>query len=554
VTVLALGLSGCGGGRAAVRPDTAFDEASARAVHASTARGGTLRLLMTDAPLSLDPGDIGFAYGADLARLYARSLVTYASAPGAAGTRVVPDLAEGLGRPGDGGRTWTYRLRPGITYEDGRPVRARDVKYAVARGEYTAELADGPHELRDLLSGRYWGPYRDKDLGHFTGVTTPDDRTVVFHLKRPVADFDQLAASPQTAPVPEAADTRDRYERHPLSTGPYRFERHVVGQGFTLVRNPRWGQDPNRAALPDRIEVTEKVAAADVDARLLAGTADADLTGAGVLPGTRTRILASPALRARADDPLTGLVRYAMLPAGVAPMDDLHCRRAVQYATDRTAVQAAYGGPAAGTPATNVLPPTAEGFSRSERYPHDLARARRELRDCGHPSGFTTTVAVRSDRPGDVAAAGALSRSLAAAGIRTRVTELSPFRWGSTAGSPAYARAHGLGIVLDAQAADRPSGHAFLAPITGATPKTGNRNIMELHDPAVRRLLDEGLKTADAGRRAAAWTRADRQVMEDAALVPLIDERTVTYRPDSLGGVYVHPVYGTYDLAALGRR
>jgi peptide/nickel transport system substrate-binding protein len=553
-TALALGLAGCGGGPGGARPDTSFDEASARTVHASAARGGTLRLLMTDAPVSLDPGNIGFAYAADLARLYARSLLTYASAPGPAGRRVVPDLAEGLGRAGEGGRTWTYRLRPGITYEDGRPVRARDVKYAVARSNYTAELTDGPHDLRDVLRGTYWGPYLDKDLDHFTGVTTPDDRTVVFHLKRPYADFDQLAASPQTAPVPQAADTRLRYERHPLSTGPYRFERHAIGTGFTLVRNPRWTRDPNRRALPDRIEVTEKVAAADVDARLLAGTADADLAGAGVLPGTRATILASPAERARADDPLTGLVRYAMLPAGVKPLDDLHCRRAVQYATDRTAIRSAYGGPVAGTPATNVLPPTSEGYSGSERYPHDLARARRELRACGHPSGFTTGIAVRADRPGDIAAASALSRSLAQAGIRTRVVKLPVFRWGSTAGSPAYVHAHGLGIVLDAQAADRPSGHAFLAPITGAVTRTGNRNIMELRDPVVSRLLAEGLRTPDPARRAGTWTRADRQVMEDAALVPLIDERTVLYRPDTLRDVYVHPVYGTYDLAALTRR
>ena len=342
---LVLVLAGCGGERTGARPDTSFDEASARTVHASPARGGTLRLLVTDAPVSLDPGDIGFAYGADLARLYARSLVTYAPAPGAAGLRVVPDLAEGLGRPGDGGRTWTYHLRSGLTYEDGRPVLARDVKYAVARSNYSAELTDGPRDLRAVLSGTYWGPYLDPDLDHFTGVTTPDDRTVVFHLKRPYADFDQLAASPQTAPVPRAADTKLGYERHPVSTGPYRFARHDVGTGFTLVRNPEWRQDPNRAALPDRIEVTERVAAADVDARLLAGIADADLAGAGVLPQTRARILASASLRARADDPLTGLVRYAMLPTGVKPLDDLHCRRAVQYAVDRRAVQSAYGGP-----------------------------------------------------------------------------------------------------------------------------------------------------------------------------------------------------------------
>lgn len=552
MAVLALGVTGCGGqgGHAGTRPDTSFDEASSRTVHPSSARGGTLRLLMTDAPVSLDPGDVGTAYGADLARLYARSLTTYA--PGA--TRVVPDLAESLGRPADGGRTWTYRLRRGLTYEDGRPVRAADVKYAVARAEYTAELPDGPHDLRDVLRGVYWGPYLDPDLSHFTGVTTSGDRTVTFHLKRPVADFDQLVAAPQTAPVPRSADTRRHYERHPLSTGPYRFARHDVGTGFTLVRNPHWSDDPNRAALPDRIEVTERVAAADVDARLLAGTASADLTGAGVLAATREEILGDPVRRARADDPLTGLVRYAMLPAGVKPLGDVHCRRAVQYATDRAAVVSAYGGPAAGDAATNVLPPVAEGYRRHERYPHDLARARQELRACGHPSGFATGIAVRDDRPGDAAAAAALSRSLAAAGIRTHVTRLSVFRWGATAGSPAYVHAHGLGIVLDSQAADRPSGYAFLAPITGHVAKTGNRNIMELRDPATGRLLAEGERTTDPARRAAVWARADGRVMDDAGLVPLLDERAVLYRPDALRDVRVQPVYGGYDLAALAAR
>ncbi|MGI5228583.1 ABC transporter substrate-binding protein [Actinoallomurus sp. CA-142502] len=553
-TVLVLGLAGCGGGqRHQVRADTTFDEASTRTVHPSSGRGGTLRLLMTDAPVSLDPGDLGFAYGADLARLYARSLVTYAPAPGAAGLRVVPDLAEGLGKAGDGGRTWTYRLRPGLKYENGRAVRAQDVKYAVARSNYTAELNDGPHDLRDVLSGTYWGPYLDADLGHFTGVTTPDDRTVVFHLKHPFADFDHLAASPQTAPVPRDADTKRKYEKHPLSTGPYRFARNDVGEGLTLVRNPEWKDGPARAALPDRIEVTEKVAAADVDARLLGGGADADPTGAGVLPRTRANILASPAERARADDPLTGLVRYAMLPHGVPPMDDVHCRRAVQYATDRVAVRAAYGGPAAGDVATTALPTTVVGYRPANPYPLDLARARQELRACGRPDGFHTGLAVRTDRAGDVAAAGALSRSLAAVGITVQVTRLSPFQWGSTAGSPAYVHAHRLGIVLDAQAATYPTGYGFLAPITGAVTKTANRDIMELRDPQVKRILTRGLKTSDPARRASAWAEADRQVMADAALVPLIDERTVTYRPDSLRNVYVHPAYGMYDLSALGR-
>ncbi|MCO6007784.1 ABC transporter substrate-binding protein [Actinoallomurus purpureus] len=552
--LLVLGVTACGGGRTTARPDTSFDQASSRVVHPSTARGGTLRLAVTDAPVSLDPGDVGLTYEADLARLYARSLVTYAAAPGAAGLRLVPDLAEGLGRPGDGGRTWTYRLRRGITYEDGTPVRARDVKYAVARSGYTAQLTHGPRGLRDALTGTYWGPYLDPDLDHFTGVTTPDDRTVVFHLKRADFDFDHLAASPQTAPVPRVKDTRLAYEKHPLSTGPYRFARHDVGTGFTLVRNPRWRDDPNRAALPDRIEVTERVAAADIDARLRAGTLDADLAGAGVQPATRDAILAAPALRARADDPPTGLVRYAALSTGVAPLDDVHCRRAVQYAVDRTAIQRAYGGPTAGTPATNVLPPTATGYRPFDRYPRDLARARAELRACGRPGGFTTGIAVRGDRPDDVAAARAVRQALADAGIGTQVTTLSAFQWGSTAGSPAYVHRHGLGVLIGDWAADRPTGPAFLRPLTGPAAKTNNANPMELRDPRVDRLLAEGARTPDPRRRADLSAEADRAVMETGAFVPLLAERTVLYRPDTLAGAYVHPAYGMYDYAALGRR
>ncbi len=552
--MLALTLAGCGDGRGPARQDTTFDEASSKVVHASAKRGGTLRLLMTDAPVSLDPGNTGYAYGADLARLYARSLVTYASAPGQAGLRVVPDLAEKAGTPTDGGRTWTYRLRPGIAYENGAPVRARDVKYAVARSGYTAQFTDGPRDLREALTGKYWGPYLDKDLDHFTGVTTPDDRTVVFHLKKPSADFDRLAASPQTAPVPAGADTRLDYERHPLSTGPYRFERHSIGRSFTLVRNPRWRDDPVRRALPDRIEVTERVPAADVDTRLLAGTADADLAGAGVQPAARGRILASPELMARADDPLTGLVRYAMLPTGVKPFGDVHCRLAVQYAADHKAVQDAYGGPVAGDAATSVLPPTLKGDRPSGGFARDLVRARAELRACGHPEGFTTVLAVRADRPADVAAAGALSRSLAQAGIAVTVRPLSVYQWGSTAGSPSYVRDHGLGIVIDAQAADQPTAYGFLAPITGPAVKVNDRNVMQLHDAGVERILRAGLTTTDPARRADLWADADRKVMASGAFLPLLDERTVLYRPGSLTNVYVHPAYGTYDLAALGRR
>ena len=91
-----------------------------------------------------------------------------------------------------------------------------------------------------------------------SAIETPDDKTIVFHLKEPFAGFDYLAQLPQTAPVPQAKDTGAKYKNHVISSGPYMFEGNFnPTSGFTLVRNPNWDaeSDPNRKALPDEMTV-----------------------------------------------------------------------------------------------------------------------------------------------------------------------------------------------------------------------------------------------------------------------------------------------------------
>jgi peptide/nickel transport system substrate-binding protein len=187
-------------------------------------------------------------------------------------------------------------------------------------------------------------------------------------------------------------------------------------------------------------------------------------------------------------------------------------------------------------------------------YPPSLERARAELAACGHPEGFATTIAVRSDRPDDVAGAAALSGSLARIGVTARVQALSPFQWGGTAGRPAYVHAHRIGILVDDQAADWPTGYGFLEPVADgrSIAAVGNTDLMELTDPAVDRLLDQGQATADPAARAAIWARAAQAVMATAAFVPLTDARTLLYRGQSLTGVTVQQAYGMYDYTLLG--
>ncbi|MBV9830963.1 MAG: ABC transporter substrate-binding protein, partial [Marmoricola sp.] len=69
----------------------------------------------------------------------------FTPAPGKASSQLVGDLAENLGKPSDGAKTWTYTLRKGVKFEDGTPITSKDVKYAIERSNYARDvLSNGP--------------------------------------------------------------------------------------------------------------------------------------------------------------------------------------------------------------------------------------------------------------------------------------------------------------------------------------------------------------------------------------------------------------------------
>src|SRR6516165_4285446 len=396
--VVALALSACSGTPIAQQTSAGYDAALNAVVNPSAHRGGTIIFDNNTVPDSTDPGNTYYAYTWNTARLYGRTLVTYKSAPGTAGLQLVPDLATSLGTVSDHGLAWTYHLKPGITFEDGTVVTSQDVKYAVERSYAKDVLPNGPSYFQLLLKDpAYPGPYKDKTPGRLglTSITTPDAATIVFHLQRPFADFDYVAALPQTVPVPPAKDTGANYQLHPVSTGPYKFASYQLGKQLTLVKNPYWdaATDPNRKQLAGTMVFNFNVGPDMIDANLMHNYAQVDQVGFGVQAAARAQILGSPQLKHNADDPLTGFLWFAYINTKVKPLDDVHCRRAVEYAADKTAFQTVFGGPTAGGDiASTVLPPAVTGFHRFDLYhaltqPNgDLAKARQELAACGQPN------------------------------------------------------------------------------------------------------------------------------------------------------------------------
>ncbi len=568
--VAALVLAACGGGNVASSGGSGSGSgggtnADANGVHnPSDQKGGTLRMANSGDWDSLDPADTYYAYSWDFSRLYGRTLTTFKPAPGKDGATLVPDLAESLGKPTDNAKTWTYTLRKGVKFEDGTPVTSKDIKYDVERSLDKKTFPNGPTYFNDFLDLQgYTSPYEDTDpnkLG-LKAIETPDDQTIVFHLAKPFSGFDYFAQMPSTMPVPAAKDTGTKYKEHVVATGPYMFEKNDLGKSFTLVRNPNWdpATDPIRKALPDRIEVQLNINADDIDNRLQAGDLDVGVEGTGVQPAAQGKILADQSLKANTDSALVARTWFTNLSASVPPLDNIHCRKAVLYAVDKTGYQRAYGGATGGDIATSLLPPVIPGQEKFDPYPTpgnqgDVAKAKDELNQCGQPNGFTTGIAYRAERPKEKATAESLQQSLARVGIKL---DIKPYPSGDYfklyAGKPAFVTANNLGLLVYGWGADWPDGYGFLDQIVDsrAIRDAGNTNL-GIKDPAIDAMLDKALVTTDNASREKIWVDIDKKVMDDAFVVPGVWSKGLLYRPQNLTNVFVTDGYQMYDYLSLG--
>jgi peptide/nickel transport system substrate-binding protein len=569
---LTLALGACGGGSSGGGGGTgsaatpAQNAGVGKVYNPSDVKGGTLRFANSGDFDSLDPADTYYAYSWDFIRMYGRALTMMQSAPGADGAKVVPDLAESLGVSSDDAKIWTYKIRKGVKFEDGTPVTSKDVKYGVERSLDKVTFPDGPTYLNDFLDLQgYTSPYKDSDpnkLG-LKAIDTPDDQTIVFHLIKPFSGFDYLAMLPATMPVPVAKDTGTKYKEHVVSTGPYMFESNQLGKQFTLTRNPNWdpSTDPNRKALPDKITVQLNVNSDDIDNRLLSGDLDVAIEGTGVGPAAQGRILADPTLKANSDSAQVARLWYVSINGDVAPFNNIHCRKAVEYAADKVGYQNAYGGPTGGDIATNLTPPVIPGAQQFDLYnakasPNgDVATAKNELQQCGQPNGFATGISYRAERPKEKAVAEELQQSLAKVGIKLTIKPYPLADYFSLyAGKPDFAKKNNLGLLVNGWGADWPDGFGFLSQIIDSRTirATGGNYNLSVKDPAVDALVDKALTTTDTAAREQVWVDADKKVMEDAFVLPGIWGRGLLYRPKTLTNVFISDGFQMYDYLALG--
>jgi peptide/nickel transport system substrate-binding protein len=499
-------------------------------------RGGTLTVPMSH---SLDSIDSAVAYTLaswTILRVTGDGLVAFNQASGPLGNQLVPDLAVSLPTPTDGGKTYTFRLRPNIRYSNGRPVKASDFRYTLERDFKLGTPAPSYYEGIVGAAGCEQSP-KHCDLSH--GIVTDDAAgTVTFRLVAPDTEFlDKLAlAFAYVVPAgtrPRAAGTR------PLpATGPYVITSYRPNRVLELGRNPYF-HEWSKAAQPDGYpnEIVFEIGGTVDEAlnAVIRGKADLFTTSESDTPSESRLTAIKTRYASQVHTNTQPATVYLFLNTRLAPFDRLDVRRALNYAADRNAAVDAFGGPDVAQATCQILPPHypgyrpycpyAAGTTTQGSWTPDLAKAR-ALVDRSGTRGMKITVWSSPDYGGLGPYTVKLLRSL---GYRASLNIHGGSDYSSVIGdSRTNAQIGAYEWISDYPAA---SGF-FNAVLTCASfrPKDpGNVNEAEFCDPHIDRQIEHAVTKQATNPDAARgiWERIDRQTVDQSPWVPLLNPKQV---------------------------
>jgi peptide/nickel transport system substrate-binding protein len=504
--------------------------------------GGTFHVLSTSKEISLDPAK-SQNLGTSTIHLVLRGLTSWKTSPDKA-AELVPDLATDTGQVSDGGKTWTYKLKPGLKYADGSPIVAADIKYGVERS-FAPELSGGLGYHKSLLVGgdKYTGPYKGAQLA---SIETPDDTTIVFKLNKPFGDWPWVVSMPAFSPVPKKADTDPaHYGEDPVASGPYQVKSYAPGSKLELERNPNWDKstDEARTGLPDAIVIDMGLQADVVNQRLIADAGDdkfAAATGVSVPAALIPTVSGNPAVKARVATSPSGALQYLAMNTKRPALANPEVRKAIQYAVDKQAVQVAEGGPEyGGEIATTLITPGIEGYQKYDLYQAppqgDPEKAKSMLAAAGVSN---LKLVLAADNATGLSVAQAIQQGLKRAGITVTIKPLDnePLTDLITGNKPDF------DLTVSSWLPDFPSAIGNIQPLFASSEAgNGGYNISRYSSPAVDSAIAAATAESDRTKAAGLWGAVDKQIMADAPVVPLIYARNAFLHGSKVQNFFLPP-------------
>ncbi len=356
---------------------------------AETKKGGIFRIqtdqILWDADLDPTGEYLGWAW--DWFYAMHRPLLGYNHKSAAkGGDELKPDLATDLGQVSADGLTWTFKIKD-VSFGPplNRAVTTKDIAFAIARAGNLDLSASGPGPTYFAAIEGFTAVTEGK-AKTVSGITTPDDKTIVFKVTEPTGDFRYRMALPVGAPIPEEVakcfTKAGEYGSYQVSTGPYMIkgmdkmdasscdkmkatkpEGHDPTQFTKLVRNPKYEASTDtpemRTNNVEGIEMTLNTNLNDIEQKVLANQVDdAEVT---VSATTLNKADTDPTVRDNIHVDPGDRTWYLSLAMNLPPFDDINVRKAANFIMDKKALVQARGGKYAGIPAEHIIPPDVLG-------------------------------------------------------------------------------------------------------------------------------------------------------------------------------------------------
>jgi ABC-type transport system substrate-binding protein len=453
-------------------------------------------------------------------------------------TELDPDLAESF-TVSDDGLTYTFKLRPGLKFHNGRAVTAADVKYSLERAVNPATQSPG---------GGYFGMIKGYDdvaggkATELAGISTPDDSTVVVTLSRPDATFLHLMAINFSYVVPkeEVEKAGADWGKQPVGTGAFKFVEWIPGQRIVLERNP----DYFRQGVPYLDRLTFEFGQDPTVAVLRLKKGEVDIVGDGIPPAQFVEVMADPAnkdLIAVGDQLHTG---YVTMNVTQPPFDDVKVRQAVNMAINKDRIVRLINNRA--VPATQALPPAMPGYNPENKgYSYDPEGAKKLLAEAGAANITTELYAMNVDPNPRIAQA--IQQDLAAIGIKAEIRSLAQAEVIAAGGAGKAPMIWSGGMAWIADFPDPANFYYGILGCAGAVEggwnwsKYCNKELDARGEKA-----DAMVKPDQAAARMEEWKGIFDNVLKDAPWAPVFNEKRFTYHSARLGGdpaLFADPIH-----------
>jgi len=450
-------------------------------------RGGGLQYYESADPASLDPALSNDVQSGEVVALLFDNLVQFD-----ADAQLRPGLATHW-EPDRTGTAYTFHLRRGATFHDGRPIGATQVRASMLRALDPASKAGRQWPLFPIKGAR---EYAAGKAASVEGIAVPNDTTIVFRLTEPLNIFPEFLAMPVAAVAPSPAPPG--FDQAPVGSGPWRFVSWSHDDAIVLARNPDyWAGPPKEDTLTVRIIPEALTQAAEYE------TGNLSVVEIPVGETRRWEMARPEELQRR---PAIRDLFIAMNTTR-GPLRDVRVRRALNLATDvGTLLRTQMAG--RGVRAAGAVPPGVLGYDSTRApYPWDTAAARRLLDEAGYASGFK--LQLWRGKSGALARiAQSVQQDLALVGIQVEIVERD------APSARATVRNGGADLFLGDWYADYPDPENFSFPLFHSSNQGPGGNYAFLSDSTLDAMIVRARSTPDSAEKARLSREIDARVFD----------------------------------------